>query len=337
MKGTVDEKSRVRCACLLACGTVFLSATLVFGEVGFRIEVPKENAVLQSGQQVTTAVELGTEIAVGRVRYYWYRVGEEPVVSQQASPALVSTDRLTPPYGGKLTVPTDAIGAMRLLAVGEVVSGRLAGREEFDEIIVYAEPAAALSRIEFESEKPLKLSTLWKTLDLPVVGLFGDGVIRPIAGKGTGSTFKSSNEQVVTISAEGCLRVVGNGTATVIVNNRGQQGTLEIIVKTDGEENRPPIADAGPDQTVKGESIVVLNGLRSTDPDGDPLQYEWKQLRGNKIPLLDTDSPKATFAAPRVSARRLFRFRLQVTDLKGPDTLKGADSLPSFTNVWVEP
>ena len=85
MKGTVDEKSRVRCACLLACGTVFLSATLVFGEVGVRVEVPKENAVLQSGQQVTTAVELGTEIAVGRVRYYWYRVGEEPVISQQAS------------------------------------------------------------------------------------------------------------------------------------------------------------------------------------------------------------------------------------------------------------
>ena len=131
--------------------------------------------------------------------------------------------------------------------------------------------------------------------------------------------------------------MVGDGTATIVVTNRGQEGTLDIVVKTDGEPNRPPVADAGPDQTVKGESKVVLNGLRSTDPDGDPLRYEWKQVRGSKISLLDADTAKATFVAPKVSARRLFRFNLQVTDLKGPDTVKGADSAPSFTNVWVEP
>jgi len=321
--------------------TVLVALILLIGctpeAIAFKVTAPVEHAILQPGQEITASVDLGTDIAVGRVRYYWYRLGEEPMVTQLASPALVSTGDATPPYGGTLKVPMGGLGAMRLLVIGEVVRGRLTGREEFDEIVVYVDPPMDLSRIEFETEKPLRLDTLWKIMDLPVVGLFADGVTRPIQGTATGSTYHSSNEHVVTISPEGSLQVVGNGVATIVVANRDQQGTLDVVVKTDGEHNRPPIADAGSDQTVKGESKVVLNGLRSTDPDGDPLRYEWKQVRGNKISLLDADAPNATFVAPKVSARRLFRFYLRVTDLKGPDTVKGADSVPSFTNVWVDP
>jgi len=67
------------------------------------------------------------------------------------------------------------------------------------------------------------------------------------------------------------------------------------------------------------------------------LQYEWAQIRGNKVPLLDPNTAKPTFVAPKVSAKRLLKFKLRVTDMKGPDTVKGGDSLPSFVNVWVEP
>jgi hypothetical protein len=81
----------------------------------------------------------------------------------------------------------------------------------------------------------------------------------------------------------------------------------------------------------------VLSALGSSDPDGDPLRYEWTQVRGNKVSLLDPNTPRATFVAPKVSAKRLLRFKLRVTDMRGPDTVKGADSLPAFINVWVEP
>lgn len=53
------------------------------------------------------------------------------------------------------------------------------------------------------------------------------------------------------------------------------------------------------------------------------------RFAGNKVPLLDADSPKATFVAPKVSSKRLLRFTLQVTDMKGPDTMKGGDSFSS--------
>jgi hypothetical protein len=121
------------------------------------------------------------------------------------------------------------------------------------------------------------------------------------------------------------------------VVNRGKSGKLDVVVKGDAEPNRAPIADAGPDRTVKGGATVVLNGLQSTDPDGDPLKYEWMQTRGQKVSMLDLDTPRATFVAPKVSVKRLLQFRLKVTDMKGPDQVKGADSFPAVINVWVEP
>ena len=41
--------------------------------------------------------------------------------------------------------------------------------------------------------------------------------------------------------------------------------------------------------------------------------------------------------APKVSAKRLLRFKLRGTDMRGPETVKGADTFPSFVNAWVEP
>jgi hypothetical protein len=49
--------------------------------------------------------------------------------------------------------------------------------------------------------------------------------------------------------------------------------------------NSPPVANAGPDQTVEQTSIagatVYLNGSSSTDVDGDPLTYQWNWSGGS--------------------------------------------------------
>ncbi len=330
-------------------GSVLLSAVSVSA---FKIVEPTQHSALTSGQLVTARVNLGKDPGIVKVRYYWYGELDEVLVEEGATssmgaivkPAsLISTSENTPPFGGNLRVPQEAIGIMRLLAVAEVTRGRLRSRSVFDEILVEVKPDAPLTSIDFETEEPLRfgsagreavyasIDSLGKTFVLPVVGVFADRVVRPIRSPVTGTTYRTSDEKVVKVYPSGLLQLMGSGRATVTVTNSGTEATIDVVIKVPDELNEPPEADAGPDQTVRAGRRVVLNGLRSLDPEGGRLRYHWSQIRGAKVPLLDLNMPKASFRAPDVSEPKLFRFSLRVTDGKE------ADSLPAYVDVIVEP
>jgi hypothetical protein len=83
-------------------------------------------------------------------------------------------------------------------------------------------------------------------------------------------------------------------------------------------ENRPPVADAGPDQTVIEGVTVMLDGTNSTDPDGDAVSYLWEQTSGPTVDLSDTTDGRLTFTAPDVGPDGAsLSFRLTVSDSRG--------------------
>ncbi len=89
--------------------------------------------------------------------------------------------------------------------------------------------------------------------------------------------------------------------------NDSQPDEVLIIVR-----NRPPVADAGPDQSMSFiPATVALDGSGSYDPGGDPLTYHWRQIAGPAVDLSDENAVEPNFAPSEIG---VYVFELIVND-----------------------
>lgn len=112
------------------------------------------------------------------------------------------------------------------------------------------------------------------------------------------------------------------------VGFKGIKGTPFPAIVADAQSCNPvtdhaPIANAGPDQTVESGANVVLDGSKSSDPDGDELGYSWSALEGTTVGLTPNGAV-AKFQAPAVEKPTELTFALAVTanQLSSVDTVK---------------
>ena len=79
--------------------------------------------------------------------------------------------------------------------------------------------------------------------------------------------------------------------------------------------NKAPVANAGDTVTALMSSLVQLDGLSSSDPDGDALLYLWVQNDEQTVVLNGGNTATPTFTAPNEEA--VLSFKLTVSD-NGP-------------------
>ena len=87
----------------------------------------------------------------------------------------------------------------------------------------------------------------------------------------------------------GTVKNEGFPTVNPLQSNNGSFPSLtnnDTFIAKLGQ-NHPPVANSGPPQTVECVSsegtLVTLDGLGSTDPDGDPLTYVWTDETGTVV------------------------------------------------------
>lgn len=102
-----------------------------------------------------------------------------------------------------------------------------------------------------------------------------------------------------------------------VMDNGGlsAKDTVQFILN-DPSINKPPIANAGPDQTITlPTSVVTLNGSNSTDPDNNIISYIWTKISGPSFYTITDAGAVQTEVKNLVQG--VYQFELKVTDAGG--------------------
>jgi len=94
----------------------------------------------------------------------------------------------------------------------------------------------------------------------------------------------------------------------------GHVGEISIEVNPVVSENKAPIADAGPDQTVRMGKEASLDGTGSYDPEGETITGEWKKISGPDVELSGAETFQPSFIPPSVDEQTELTFELVVND-----------------------
>ncbi len=308
-------------------GALWTLAAIESEAFAVQVSEPKKGAVVRPGEAMKVKVRFQPGLPVVKVTYTLFE--EDRALDDIKVEAPPMVEATAAPFDAAMLVPVEAVGAMRLLAVAQVAERR--GQYVlFDEVSVRAEPAAELR--DLKAEIPVRFTkTIGEVRLLSVSGRYTDRVARDLTHGRAGTTYRSSDEKVVRVNHDGLAQAMGQGMAEIVAKNGKHEVKIPVVVEVENPENRPPVAHAGTDQTVKQGAKVRLDALLSGDPEGKNPLYYWSQVQGMPINLVEPLSPRPYFFAPVVDEPRVLRFRLIVRDEEG------AESFPMYVNVTVVP
>jgi hypothetical protein len=197
----------------------------------------------------------------------------------------------TPPFTVSLRVPRDALGPLQLFAIALAADGNVVLS---DDVTLDVTTTATISSVSIITQDPILFGTSARQ-PLVVVGHYSDGATRDITLGITGTSYRTTNPAIATVSADGVLTAVAPGIVTVAAQNGNTQDSVTVTVKP----NAAPVANAGPAVALAciapGSLVPVqLDGSQSFDLDGDPLHFTWSEAGS---PIASGSAPVALLGA----------------------------------------
>jgi len=111
---------------------------------------------------------------------------------------------------------------------------------------------------------------------------------------GSHPTLTNATSATPTFTAD----VPGRYVIALVCSDGSLTSTVDQVVIIVATGNLPPVANAGPDQTVTAGQQVTLDGTGSSDPNGDPLTYSWclkGRPEGSTATLSGANTARPTF------------------------------------------
>jgi hypothetical protein len=140
----------------------------------------------------------------------------------------------------------------------------------------------------------------WVQTGGPAVTLSNASAVKP--------TFTAPNITASSVTLTFELTVIDDGGAT----------STDFCYVNVFQLNEPPVANAGPDQTVDIGVTVTLDGSNSADPNNNIVTYSWVQTAGPTVTPSDPAAVKPTFNSADVGLNGgSLTFELTVTDALG--------------------
>ncbi len=115
---------------------------------------------------------------------------------------------------------------------------------------------ATPTEINFMPVAPITLAGVGKTQAMKVVAKYRDGQEKDVTAAVNGINYSSTNKAIASVSAEGLVTAVGNGTAVINARKDGVLASQRVTVSTQGDL----------DQDGMPDDWEIANGLNPNDP-----------------------------------------------------------------------
>ncbi|MDB6074869.1 MAG: hypothetical protein JWO89_2509 [Verrucomicrobiaceae bacterium] len=104
------------------------------------------------------------------------------------------------------------------------------------------------------------------------------------------------------LGANPALILGAESDGQVLDGTRASVAFDQVVLNVTPVITAPPVANAGPDQSVNESQFVTLDGTLSSNPGTGTLTYSWSQISGLPVVLSDASAANPTFTAPMVTA-----------------------------------